>query len=525
LGLNVVKRTLILPQQPTAVLKFRKENYMIRTKIVCTIGPASWEPQMLRTLIQAGMDVCRLNMSHADHATHAESIRKIREAAAEMNKPVAILADLQGPKLRIGEIANGAIEIEAGERVTLTTNDITGERNPPGGEVAAVIPVRYEYLPQDVKPGERILIDDGLIELQVLGVNGPNIFCTVINGGPISNHKGVNLPGTNLSIPSITDKDWEDLEFVLQQNVDWVALSFVRSGEEIIRLKEFMLDKCDPMCPVRVIAKIEKPQALEHMDQIIAVADAIMVARGDLGIEIPPQRVPLVQKQLIRAANAAGKPVITATQMLDSMVRNPRPTRAEASDVANAILDGTDAIMLSGETATGKYPLEAVRTMVDIAQEVEKALLGEEWNPPDYVERAARDVTDAVSHATCETADALHAAAIVTATASGRTARAVAKFRPRAPIIATTPHEIVQRQLILSWGVFPMLSTEVSRISRIIRQSIDLAMKSGLVQEGNRVVITAGVANSLPGMTNLMTVEMVRPPEETPDDDADDTWQ
>lgn len=481
---------------------------MIHTKIVCTIGPASWEPQMLRRLIEAGMDVARLNMSHADHATHAETIRKIREAAAEVGKPVAILADLQGPKLRVGEIAGDNILIESGERIVLTTRDIVGERT--SGDIAATIPVRYDHLPQDVKPGERILIDDGLIELQALGVNGPNIFCTVVNGGPISDHKGVNLPGTQLSVPSITEKDWDDLRFALEKEVDWIALSFVRTGDEIIRLKEFALDYCDPTCPVRIIAKIEKPQALEHIEQIVAVADGIMVARGDLGIEIPPQRVPLVQKQLIRMCNTAGKPVITATQMLDSMVRNPRPTRAEASDVANAILDGTDAIMLSGETATGLYPLEAVRTMVDIAEEVEKEMLGVDWNPPAHIERAARDVTDAVSHATCETASALKVAAIITATTSGRTARAVAKFRPHVPIVATTPYPIVQRQLILSWGVFPLLTQRVSRIAHIVSTSINLAVQQGFVQEGNRVVITAGVANSMPGMTNLMTVEMVR---------------
>lgn len=481
----------------------------IRTKIVCTIGPSSREPQMLRALIEAGMNVARLNMSHSDHAYHEENIRRIREVSAQVGKPVAILADLQGPKLRIGEISGGKFEIEEGERIILTTRDVLGERTE-DGETKATIPVRYEHLPEDIKPGERILIDDGLLEVQALGVNGPNIFCKVVTGGPISNHKGVNLPGTNLSIPSITEKDWEDLKFALEQEVDWVALSFVRTGEEIIRLKEFNLTYCDPNCPVRVIAKIEKPQALEHIDQIIAVADAIMVARGDLGIEIPTERVPLVQKALIRACNAAGKPVITATQMLDSMVRNPRPTRAEASDVANAILDGTDAIMLSGETANGKYPLEAVRTMVSIADEVEKAMLSTAWNPPDYVETAARDVTDAVSHATCEVASALQAGAIITATASGRTARAVAKFRPHMPIIATTPYEIVQRQLVLSWGVVPVLSPRVTRIAHIISHSIELAVQSKLVQEGNRVVITAGTANSMPGMTNLMTVEMVR---------------
>lgn len=485
---------------------------MIRTKIVCTIGPASREPEVLRKLIAAGMNVARLNMSHSEHSYHAENIRRIREVSQELGKPVAILADLQGPKLRIGDIKGGKMEIEEGEHIILTTRELLGERTE--GETKAIIPVRYEHLPEDVKPGERILIDDGLIEVQALGVNENNIFCRVITGGPISDHKGVNLPGTNLSIPSITEKDWEDLKFALEQNVDWVALSFVRTGEEIIRLKEFNMTYCDPNCPVRVMAKIEKPQALEHIDQIIAVADGIMVARGDLGIEIPPERVPLVQKNLIRACNAVGKPVITATQMLDSMVRNPRPTRAEASDVANAILDGTDAIMLSGETANGKYPIEAVRTMVNIAEEVEKAILESEWNPPDYVETAARDVTDAVSHATCETADALHAAAIITATASGRTARAVAKFRPHMPIIATTPYEIVQRQLVLSWGVTPVLSPRVTRIAHIISHSIELAVNTKLVQEGNRVVITAGTANSMPGMTNLLTVEMVRTGEE-----------
>ncbi len=487
---------------------------MIRTRIVCTIGPASREPEMLRKLIGAGLDVARLNMSHASHAIHAENIQRIRQAADALGKPVAILADLQGPKLRIGDIGADSITINQGERVVLTTRQVIGERHT-GSDVAATIPVQYEHLPEDVKPGERILIDDGLLELQVLGVNGPNIFCRVITGGPLTDNKGVNLPGSDLSAPSITEKDAADLQFALEHGVDWVALSFVRSAEDILRLKEMILNNCDPACPVRVIAKIEKPQALDHLDEIIMVADGVMVARGDLGIEIPTERVPMVQKRLIQKANIAGKPVITATQMLDSMVRNPRPTRAEASDVANAILDGTDAVMLSGETATGKYPLEAVQTIVRIAEEIERAMLAEPWNPPLHVEGVAHDVTDAVSRATCSTAHALGAAAIITATASGRTARAVARYRPHAPIIATTPFPAVQRQLMLTWGVIPLTSSAFQRISGVVRESIELAVSSGHVHDGQRVVITAGVATTMPGTTNLMMVELVRTGEDS----------
>jgi pyruvate kinase len=311
-------------------------------------------------------------------------------------------------------------------------------------------------------------------------------------------------------VPSITEKDYADLQFALAQQVDWIALSFVRSADDIQRLKEIIADNCDPVCLVRVIAKIEKPQALDHIDAILNAADGIMVARGDLGIEIPTERVPIAQKRLIKKANAAGKPVITATQMLDSMVRNPRPTRAEASDVANAILDGTDAVMLSGETAIGKYPLEAVQTLVSIAGEVERAMGEEPWNPPPHSELAHRDVTDAVSHATCDTAHALNAAAIITATASGRTARAVAKYRPRAPILATTPFPTVQRQLMLTWGVTPLISSPFQRISQVVGESIEVAVRSGHVQEGQQVVITAGVATTMPGTTNLMMVELVR---------------
>ncbi len=482
---------------------------MIRTKIVCTIGPSSREPAMLRRLIAAGMDVARINLSHADHQMHGETIKRIREAAHEGGKPVAILADLQGPKLRVGSLAQNGIDIAAGERVVLTSREVLGERVE-GAEASAVIPIRYEHLTKDIRPGGRILIDDGLVELEALEVADPEVICRVITGGHIADSKGVNLPGTRLSVPSITEKDWRDLAFVLDAGIDWVALSFVRSPDEIQRLKAFIADRCQPGEEPRVIAKMEKPEGLDRLDEILAAADGIMVARGDLGIEIPPEQVPLEQKRLIRAANAAGKPVITATQMLDSMLRNPRPTRAEASDVANAILDGSDAIMLSGETAVGQHPIEAVETMVRIAQTVEQAVCSAPWTPPPHVQVSRRDVTDAVSHATCETAEALDAAAIMTATASGRTARAVARYRPHRPILAATPYPTVQRQLMLSWGIIPMLSPYSRRISEMVQTSIAMAVHHGYIEEGSRVVITAGVANTMPGTTNLMTVELAR---------------
>lgn len=481
---------------------------MIRTKIVCTIGPASREPEVLRALIHAGMDVARLNFSHGDHATHAENIRRIRTAAQEVGKPVAILADLQGPKLRVGAVSGDGIPIYEGERVTLTTRLVTGQRTE-GGTAQAVLSVSYADLPRDVSPGERILIDDGLMELVVEEVGAEDILCRVVTGGVVQGHKGINVPGVGLSIPAITEKDWEDLGFAISEGVDWVALSFVRSPDEVQRLKEALAVRCASPALIRVIAKIEKPQALDRIEEIVRVADGIMVARGDLGIEIPPERVPMVQKRLIRLANAAGKPVITATQMLDSMIRNPRPTRAEASDVANAILDGTDALMLSGETATGRYPLEAVRTMVRITEEVEQALLAGPWSEPSYVQHGTGDVTDAVSHAACDTAHDLQVAAIIASTASGQTARSIAKYRPHIPIVAVTPNPIVQRQLMLSWGVIPLLGQPTASADEMKHHALRAAREAGLVRAGQYVVITAGVTPYMPGTTNLMAVERV----------------
>ncbi len=482
---------------------------MIRTKIVCTIGPASRDPAMIERLITAGMNVARLNFSHGTQEYHAQNIAVIRAAAQKLGRPVAILADLQGPKLRVGEMPEGGLIIEEGERVLLTVEDTPGMRSPASGAQAR-IPVQYAGLPQDVKVGETILLDDGLLELRVLEILGDReILCEVVTGGLLHSRKGLNLPGTMLSLPSITEKDWADLDFMIDHGIDWVALSFVRTPTEVQTLKDHIARRGSPL---KVVAKIEKPQALECIESIIDTADAIMVARGDLGIEIPPERVPGVQKRLIRAANRAGKPVITATQMLDSMIRNPRPTRAEASDVANAILDGTDAIMLSGETAAGSYPLESVRTMVRIAEEAEAVMrqTNEPWRPPAHVPPIYNDVTDAVALASCEVAFDVQAVAIITATSSGKTACSVARYRPFTPIIAVTPDPVVQRQLMLTWGVIPLLGERADSTDLLLRLSMEMATAAGLIGEGDRVVLTAGVANNMPGTTNLMTVEEVK---------------
>ncbi len=481
---------------------------MNHTKIVCTIGPASREQEMLEKLILAGMNVARLNFSHGDQEYHAENIRRIRAASEKAGMPVAIAADLQGPKLRVGKIAEPGVAINEGERIILTTTPVMGQRTE-SEDTKAVIPIQYHALPGDVNPGERILIDDGLMELSVETTRDTDIVCTVITGGVVHNNKGLNLPGTALSLPGITKKDWVDLDFMIKQRVDWVALSFVRAASDVQELKAAIDRRCGKDRPIRVIAKIEKPQALDVIDEILEASDAIMVARGDLGIEIPAEKLPMVQKRLIRLANKRGRPVITATQMLDSMIRNPRPTRAEASDVANAILDGTDAIMLSGETAIGSYPLESVRTMARIAKEVEETTLVGDWQPPAYISHAARDVTDAVSHATCETADDLQARAIIASTASGWTARSIAKYRPYMPIVAVTFDPVVQRQLTLSWGVLPLLVERANSTDEILKVSIGEARNQGLVDPGDRVIVTASVTPNIPGATNMMMVERV----------------
>ena len=513
---------------------------MLRTKIVCTIGPASRDPEMLRELMLAGMDVARLNFSHGDQSDHGENIERIRAVANEVGKPIAILTDLQGPKLRVGEIEGEGVLLAAGQKVILTTHPIVGHGSEAcpepcpeqGRREGRRVPVQYARLPREVEPGDRILIDDGLLELKVLSTEEMDITCQVITGGLLKSNKGMNLPRASHAIPAITEKDRRDLRFVLEQGVDWVALSFVRNSGEVRELKEMIRelsafgkvelsafgqvsDRCpdsfgqvSDRCRLPVVAKIEKPEAVDDIDGIIEAADAIMVARGDLGIETAPEAVPIVQKMIIARCNAVGKPVITATQMLDSMIRNPRPTRAEASDVANAILDGTDAIMLSGETAVGKYPIESVRTMVRIAEEAERGGLKGLARPrPPFGPVAS--IADAVSHATRETACDLGAAAIITPTISGYTAQIISKYRPPCPIVAVTPSPEVQRQLVLCWGVRPLLCKRAENTDEIIAGAVRAAQGHGLVKEGDVVVITAGAASSGPGTTDIMKVQVV----------------
>jgi pyruvate kinase len=465
---------------------------------------------MLRELMLAGMDVARLNFSHGDQSYHGENIERVRAVASEVGKPIAILADLQGPKLRVGEMEGEGVALTSGEKIILTTRPIVGH----GGEV----PVQYAELPREVESGDRILIDDGLLELQVLSPplspptggdeGGADIACQVITGGLLESNKGMNLPRASHAIPPITDKDRRDLRFVLEQQVDWIALSFVRHSDEVQELKGMIRELPTSGSPVPVMAKIEKPEAVDDIDAIVAAADAIMVARGDLGIETSPEAVPIVQKMIIAKCNAVGKPVITATQMLDSMIRNPRPTRAEASDVANAIFDGTDAIMLSGETAVGKYPLESVRTMVRIAQEAERGGL-EGLARPRPPLGPVTSIADAVAHAARETACDLGAAAIITPTISGHTAQVISKYRPRCSIIAVTPSPRVQCQLALYWGVRPLLCRRADTTDEIIAGAVRAAQGHGLVKQGDVVVITAGAAGSGPGTTDIMKVQVV----------------
>ncbi len=471
---------------------------LLRTKIVCTIGPASIEPTMLTQLMQAGMNVARLNFSHGDQAFHAANIQRIRQISAELNKPIAILGDLQGPKLRMGIMQEGGVPIANGETLILTTEHITGK---PGR-----VPVQYEGLPDVLDPDDRILIDDGLLELVVTAVEGQEITTRVAIGGILSSNKGLNLPRAALSIPAITDRDRENLAFAIEQGLDYIALSFVRSAQEVRDLKGYISDLSAYGRQTPVISKIEKPEAIQNIDEIIEASDGIMVARGDLGIEISPEAVPMLQKMIIKKCNQVGKPVITATQMLDSMIRNPRPTRAEASDVANAILDGSDAIMLSGETASGKYPLEVVQTMARIAHEAEAFIL--HGAKHEYSALPGRTFAEAVAHASVETAQDLDATVIVTPTVSGATARTVSRFRPLCPIVAVTPSPFAQRELVLFWGVYPLLTERKGTTDAVINDAVEVAHRAGYVEEGDVVVVTGGSVEG-GGSTNLMKVHLI----------------
>ncbi|MGJ5631118.1 pyruvate kinase [Nostoc sp. CALU 1950] len=469
-----------------------------RTKIVATIGPATSSPEMLKAIIEAGATTLRLNFSHGTHADHQRSIRLIRQTAFELNQPVAILQDLQGPKIRLGKFDNGSIVLAKGDRFTLTNRPVVGTQ-----EISCVT---YDYLAEEVPVGAKILLDDGRVEMVVEEINRDkgDLHCRITVPGKLSNNKGVNFPGVYLSIKAMTDKDREDLMFGLDQGVDWVALSFVRNPQDMIEIKE-LISSTGKQVPV--VAKIEKHEAIEQMEAILALCDGVMVARGDLGVELPAEDVPVLQKRLIATANRLGIPIITATQMLDSMVSNPRPTRAEVSDVANAILDGTDAVMLSNETAVGSFPVEAVATMARIAERMEQ----EESQHLNLrsVRDARRSIPNAISQAVGQIAEQLGAAAIMTLTQTGATARNVSKFRPQTPILAVTPHVNVARQLQMVWGVKPLLVLGLPSTGQTFQAAINVAQELKLLSEGDLVVMTAGTLQGISGSTDLIKVEVV----------------
>ena len=470
---------------------------MRRTKIICTIGPSSQDEDMLRKIILAGMNVARFNFSHGDYEEHGLKLERTRKISRELNLPVAVLLDTRGPEIRLRDFAEGKVELKAGQKFTLTTEEIMG--------TAERATITYKNLPQDVKPGDSILLDDGLIGLKVEEVQGDTeIVCTVMNDGPISNHKGVNVPGVKLNLPFIDEKDHADIVYACEKVFDFIAASFVRSKEDVLQIREILKEHNSK---IQIISKIESLQGIQNLEEIIEVSDGIMVARGDMGVEIPMEEVPIIQKRIIKLTTAAGKNVITATQMLDSMMKHPRPTRAEATDVANAIYDGTTGIMLSGETANGDYPLEAVQTMVRIAERAEKDI--------DYVGRLQKtgarlpqeqDTTTSICHATCTVATDLNAAAIIPVSMSGFTSGMVARFKPNCPIIACTTSRLVWRQMNLQWGVTPLLIAEENTAEDLFREAVKAAENAGLIKKGDKVVLTAGMPLGIPGRTNMLRV-------------------
>ncbi len=470
-----------------------EKTWVRRTKIVCTIGPVTSTPERIRAMILAGMDVARLNFSHGDHDSHRQTLHIIRETSKEVGKEIGILQDLAGPKIRLGNLPVEERVLQTGERIALS---------PVEGDDPTVIPVNYPYLIEDVAVGDRILLADGLVLLKVQSKESTRLICEVLAGGAIQSHKGLNLPSSSLRIPAFTEKDRKDLKVGLEAGVDFVALSFVRHEKDLEPVRK-ILNQVDS--PPLLIAKIERPQAVERLEGILKNVDGVMVARGDLGVEMPFEEVPLVQKRIIRMARQAAKPVITATQMLRSMIESPRPTRAEAADVANAVLDGTDGLMLSDETAVGIYPVEAVHVLDRIAGEVEK-----HQEKGFFVDEATSDAlpatASAIGRAACSMAEELHAQAIVAATSSGSTARLISRFRPKHPVLGLTPNPRTERQLTLSWGVIPALVEPFAETEKIFDLAGSWAVKHGFVRAGQRLVVTAGVPVGQPGMTNLLKI-------------------
>ncbi len=468
-----------------------------RTKIVATLGPATSEEDTIRELIRSGVDVTRLNFSHGEQETHLKNARAVREAASSLGRNIAVMQDIQGPKIRIGEVV-GDTELVEGNRIAISPGKFLGD--------ASRLSTPYESIVQDVEPGHRILLDDGLLSLKVEEVEDSQVLCRVVDGGPISSHKGMNFPDSALSISGLTSKDLDDLRFGVEElHPDWVAASFVRSGEEVEEIKERVREFGGE---VPIVSKIEKHEAIENIEGILKATDAVMVARGDLAVELSPERVPVEQKRIVARCRRLGKPVIVATQMLDSMIRNPRPTRAEVSDVANAIFDRADAVMLSGETAVGRYPLESVREMDRICQAAEEAInygrdiiASTEWGRGDRY--------DALTHAACELAEDLDLDAIVTSTQSGLACTRVARFRPPNDIIAVSPLESTVRRLAMVWGVAAIQGEQRGNIEERYDEAVNSALKSGLVREGDRIIITGGSLGARPGSTNMLKLHTV----------------
>lgn len=470
---------------------------MRKTKIVCTLGPATDSYAMIKKLIKAGMNVARVNMSHGDHEEHRGRIELIKRAREELNTPVAILMDTKGPEIRIRTFADGKAELVAGGTFTLTTEDVVGSD--------ARVSVTYPDLPAAVRKGDTILLNDGLIELKVASVAGCDVVCTVVDGGTLSDRKSINLPGINLDMPYLSEADRADIAFGVEQDVDYFALSFVRSVDDVRQVKQILNSM--NACNIQIIAKIENRAGVDNFDSIIDECDGAMVARGDMGVEIPYEELPAIQKDMIHTCYRAGKKVITATQMLESMIGNPRPTRAEISDVANAIYDGTSATMLSGETAAGKYPVEAVKVMSKIAENTENSI---NFRSRFFKHDAAiRNITDAVSHSTCAAAFDLNAKAIITVSQSGYTARKVSRFRPSCPIIAATTSKKAYNQLALNWGVVPTMSVPQPNSDELFRHSVQCALNTGVVHEGDLVVMTGGVPVGISGKSNTMRIEVI----------------
>lgn len=471
---------------------------MRKTKIICTMGPATDSPEVLEQLILTGMDVARLNFSHGTHEDQGRRIQAIREAREKCKRPVAILLDTKGPEIRVRNFEGDKVLLENGQDFTLTGRDILGNQS--------IASITFPDLHKDIKVGTKILIDDGLIEMEVKEVKDGDIVCTVLNGGYVSNHKGVNLPGVHINMEFLSAVDRDDILFGIENEVDFVAASFVRCADDVKQIRHLL--NWNGGGGIKIISKIENQEGLDNIDEIIEASDAIMVARGDMGVELPEEEVPIAQKMIIRKVYEAGKQVITATQMLDSMVKNPRPTRAETADVANAIYDGTSAIMLSGETAAGKFPVESLAMMVRIAERTEQDI--------DYKKRffvrdreANPDVTDAICHATCTTAYDLNSSAIIVVTKSGRSARMISRYRPACNIIGCGTSEMVCRQLNMSWGVTPVLLEEKQDIFELFDYAVRESKKKGLVKSGDTAVITSGVPIGMSGTTNMIKVEVV----------------